>query len=67
MEGFIEVTDFERRDKMLIRTTSIMSISTVKGHGTFIETYNDEKGTGGYCVRETYEEIKNKIKNCEVN
>jgi len=66
MKDFVELTDKERRDKILIRISSVMSISTVKGHGTFIETYNDENGTGGYCVAESYSEVKEKIRNSEV-
>lgn len=66
MKDFIELTDYERSDKILVRITSIMSISTVKNNGTFIETFSDGQGTGGYCVCETYNEVKDKIKNCEV-
>lgn len=63
MNGFIELTDYESNERILVRIETIISISKVID-GTFVETFVDGQGTGGYCVRESYTEIKNKL--CEV-
>ena len=69
MEGFLELTMWSRgkaREKCMIPVRLITAI-VEDMDGTFVETGRDEKGEGtGIFAAESYEEVKQKIKNCEV-
>lgn len=62
MKGFIEVTEFGERIKILINISIIRVVYQDSGY-TYIATENfGSKRCSGYTVVETYEEVKQKIK-----
>lgn len=66
MKGFIEMTVYAGRERVLLPVRIITGIVEDKD-GTFIETGLDGKGKEtGVFVTESYEEVKQKIQNCEV-
>lgn len=66
MKGFIEMTVYAGRERVLIPVGIITGIVEDKD-GTFIETGLDGKGKEtGVFVTESYEEVRQKIQNCEV-
>lgn len=69
MKGFLELTMWYKGkacEKCMIPIRLITAIVEDKD-GTFVETGRDEKGEGtGVFVAESYDEVKQKIINCEV-
>lgn len=69
MKEFLELTRWnsgKARGKCMLRVRFITAIVEDKD-GTFVEMGLDEKGEGtGIFAAESYEEVKQKIKNCEV-
>ena len=69
MKDFLELTMWNGgkvRKKCMVRVRFISAIVEDKD-GTFVETGRDEEGEGtGIFAAESYEEVKQKIKNCEV-
>ena len=66
LKGFIETTVYAGRERVLIPVRIITGIVEDKD-GTFIETGLDGKGKlAGVFVTESYEEVRQKIQNCEV-
>ncbi len=67
MRNFIEVTDFDGGVNVLVPVSKILGIVCEKNGSVFIEMGTDS-GTvsSGILVIESYDEIKNKLKQCEV-
>ena len=69
MKGFLELTMWSNgkaRERCMVPVKIITGVVEDKD-GTFVETGLDEKGKGtGIFAAESYEEVKQKIKNCEV-
>lgn len=69
MKDFLELTMWNGgkvRKKCMVRVRFISAIVEDKD-GTFVETGRDEEGEStGIFAAESYEEVKQKIKNCEV-
>lgn len=67
MRNFIEVTDFDGGVNVLVSVSKILGIVCEKNGSVFIEMGTDS-GTvsSGILVIESYDEIKNKLKQCEV-
>lgn len=67
MRNFIEVTDFDGGVNVLVPVSKILGIVCEKNGSVFIEMGTDN-GTvlSGILVIESYDEIKNKLKQCEV-
>ena len=66
MKGFIELTVHANGDKILCPLRIITGVCEDNG-GTFIETGYDGKNKAvGIFVTESFEEVKQKIQNCEV-
>ena len=69
MKGFLELTMWDKgkaREKCMVPVRLITAIVEDKD-GTFVETGRDEKGEGtGIFAADSYEEVKQKIINCEV-
>ena len=69
MKDFLELTMWNGgkvRKKCMVRVRFISAIVEDKD-GTFVETGRDEEGEGtGIFAAESYDEVKQKIKNCEV-
>lgn len=62
MKRFIEVTDYERGFKVLCAIDKITAIVNDEIYGVFIEMGTDVKGeSSGIVVKETYDEIKEKL------
>jgi hypothetical protein len=67
MKGFIEVTDYIDGFKILCPIGKILNVVCDGDGSVFIETGVDGKGEStGVLVRESYEEIKAKLKLSEV-
>lgn len=67
MKGFIEVTDYDGGMRVILPVDKITSIVCDKVKSVFIEMGVDNKGvSSGILVTESYEEIKEKLFNCEV-
>lgn len=67
MKNFIEVTDYDGGMKVLCPIEKITNIVCDGDGGVFIEMGVDGKGvSSGILVCESFDEIKEKIKNSEV-
>lgn len=67
MKGFIEVTDYDGGLKVLCPVGKILNVVCDGDGSVFIETGVDGAGeSSGILVEETYEEIKEKIRQSEV-
>ncbi len=67
MKSFIEVTDYDGKMKVLCPVGKITGIVCDGDGSVFIEMGTDGKGeSSGILVCESFDEIKNKIKQCEV-
>ena len=63
MKGFIEVTDYDGGMKVLLPVSKITAIICDDGGSVFVETgFNKEGESSGVLVTESYEEIKQKIR-----
>lgn len=63
MKGFIEVTDYDGGMRVILPVDKITSIVCDKAKSVFIEMGVDNKGiSSGILVTESYEEIKQKLK-----
>ncbi len=66
MKGFIEVTDYDGGMRVILPVDKITSIVCDKAKSVFIEMGVDNKGiSSGILVTESYEEIKQKLKQNE--
>ena len=67
MKGFIEVTDYDGGRKVLCPISKITGI-VYDSDGVFIEMGVDGEGvSSGILVCESFDEIKAKIRQCEVS
>ena len=66
MKGFIEVTDYDGGMRVILPVDKITSIVCDKAKSVFIEMGVDKGVSSGILVTESYEEIKEKLFNCEV-
>lgn len=68
MRNFIEVTAYDSKMKVLVPIDKITSIVCDDDESVFIEMGTNDNGgiSSGVLVVETYDEIKDKIKKCEV-
>ncbi len=68
MKGFIEVTDYDGGMKVLCPISRITSIVCDGDDSVFIEMGVDGEGvSSGILVCESFDEIKAKIRQCEVS
>lgn len=66
MKGFIEVTDYDGGMKVLLPVSKIMAIVCDDDGSVFVELGLNNKGdSSGLLVTESYDEIKEKIKQTE--
>lgn len=61
MEKFIEVTSKEWGDKRLINTGYIISLVEDEENTAFLVTYRDRKGSKGFSVKESFDELRQKL------
>ncbi len=67
MKNFIEVTDYDDGTKMLLAIDKIISIEDDGDNGVFIAMFKGNDGVSiGVSVSESYDEIKNRLKESEV-
>ena len=67
MKGFIEVTDYDGGMRVILPVDKMTSIVCDKAKSVFIEMGVDNKGiSSGILVTESYEEIKQKLKQKDV-
>ena len=67
MKSFIEVTDFDGEMKVLLPVSKITAIVCDDDGSVFVELGMNSKGdSSGLLVTESYDEIKEKIKESEV-
>lgn len=68
MKNFIEVTDYDGKINVLVPVGKITGIVCDGDGSVFIEmeTNGSDGISSGILVTETYEEIKQKLLNCEV-
>ena len=66
MKNFIEVTDYDDGTKMLLSIDKIISVECDGDGNVFIAMFKDNDGVPvGISVTESYDEIKNKLKESE--
>ena len=66
MKGFIEVTDYDDGMKVLLTVSKITAIVCDDDGSVFVELGLNNKGdSSGLLVTESYDEIKEKIKQTE--
>ncbi|MDE5601606.1 MAG: hypothetical protein K2J16_03825 [Clostridia bacterium] len=67
MKNFIEVTDYDRDMTVLVPVSKILGIVCDSDGSVFIEIEtNSDNTSSGVLVRESFDEIKNKLKDSEV-
>lgn len=67
LKNFIEVTNYDNGMKVLVPVGRIMAVVCDDSGGAFIEMGTDNKATSsGVITAESYDEIKQKIKESEV-
>ena len=68
LKGFIEVTEYESGLRVLCPVSKILSVVCDKDGGVFIELDVDGKlDSSGVLVRESYDDIKSKLRGDESN
>lgn len=66
MKNFIEVTDYDDGTKMLLSIDKIISVECDGDGNVFIAMFKDNDGVPvGISVTESYDEIKNKLRESE--
>lgn len=66
MKGFLEVTNIDTYMNVLIPLSKISSVVCDVDGSVFIEMSTNDGSSSGILVVENYDEIKQKIKLCEV-
>lgn len=67
MKGFIELIDYDGEITILCPVSKITAVVCNHDGSVFVETGVDGKGiSSGILTKETYEEVKEKIKTSEV-
>ena len=63
MKGFIEVSTPISKLPLLLAVDSIIAVTESDTGGAFIEIYMELDESSGFSVSESFEEVKEKIKN----